>query len=87
MKLQPDEEIRIPETECTLPVPMEKLRTLQLRDGLCQKKAKQVETNIDTSRSYYIDADIVLRKLWQDNEEVFNTISCLIQYYNWLMIQ
>ena len=33
MKLQPDEEIRIPETECTLPVPMEKLHTLQLCDG------------------------------------------------------
>ena len=57
MKLQPDEEIRIPETECTLGVPTEKLRTLQLHDGLCQKKAKQVETNTDMSRSYYINAD------------------------------
>ena len=35
MKLQPDEEIRIAETECTLPVPTEKLCTLQLHDGLC----------------------------------------------------
>ena len=50
VKLQPDEEIRIPETECTLPVLMGKLRTLQLCDGLCQKKAKQVETNVDTSK-------------------------------------
>ena len=74
VKLQPDEEIRIPEIECTLPVPMEKLCTLQLCDGLCQKKAKQVETNTDMPKSYYIDADGVLRKLWQDNEEVFNTI-------------
>ena len=63
MKLQPDEEIRISETECTLPVPMEKLCTLQLCDGLCQKKAKQVETNMDTSKLYYIDADSVLWKL------------------------
>ena len=74
MKLQPDEEIGIPETECTLPVPIEKLRNLQLHDGLYQKKAKQVKTNTDTSKSYYIDADGVLMKLWQDNEEVFNTI-------------
>ena len=74
MKLRPDEEIRIPETECTLPVPTEKLRTLRLHDGLCQKKAKQVKTNLDTSESYYIDADGVLRKLWQDDDEVFNTI-------------
>ena len=77
MKLQPDEEIGIPETECTLPVPMEKLHNLQLCDGLCQKKAKWVETNTDMPRSYYVNADSVLRKLWQDNEEVFNTIVLL----------
>ena len=74
MKLQPDEEITIPETECTLPVPTTKLHNLQLQDGLCQKKAKWVKTNADTSNSYYIDTDGVLRKLWQDNKEVFNTI-------------
>ena len=51
IKLQPDEKIRIPETECTLPVLTEKLHTLQLCDGLCQKNAKQVETNTDTSKS------------------------------------
>ena len=48
MKLRPDEEITIPETECTLPVPTMKLHNLQLQDGLCQKKAKQVKTNTDT---------------------------------------
>ena len=53
---------------------MEKLHTVQSRDGLCQKKAKQVETNMGMSKSYYINANGVLRKLWQDNEEVFNTI-------------
>ena len=74
VKLQPDEEITIPEAECTLPVPTMKLCNLQLQDGLCQKKAKQVKTNTDMSNSYYIDTDGVLRKLWQDNEEVFNTI-------------
>ena len=74
LKLQPDEEIGIPGTECTLPVPTEKLCNLQLRDGLCQKKAKQVQSNTDMSKSYYINVDGVLRKLWQDNEEVFNTI-------------
>ena len=47
---------------------------LQLQDALCQKKAKQVKTNTDMSNSYYIDTDGVLRKLWQDNEEVFSTI-------------
>ena len=52
---------------------MEKLHNLQLHDGLCQEKAKQVKTNTDMSKSYYINADGVLRKLWQDNEEVFNT--------------
>ena len=55
-------------------MPTGKLCTLQLRDGLCQKKAKEVKTNRDTSKSYRIDADSVLRKLWQDNEEVFDTI-------------
>ena len=74
VKLQPDGEISIPETECTLPVPTAQLRTLQLQDMLCQKRAKQVNTNTDTSRLYYIDTDGILRKLLQDNEEVFNTV-------------
>ena len=74
VKLQPDEEISIPETECTLPVPTAKLCTLQLQDMLCQKRAKQVNTNMDTSRLYYINTDGILRKLLQDNEEVFNTV-------------
>ena len=69
-----DEEIMISKTECTLPVPTTKFCNLQLQDGLCQKKATQVKTNTDMSNSYYIDTDGVLRKLWQDNEEVFNTI-------------
>ena len=74
VKLQPDDEISIPETECTLPVPTAKLHTLQLQDMLCQKRAIQVNTNMDTSRLYYIDTDGILRKLLQDNEEVFNTV-------------
>ena len=77
VKLQPDEEIPVPETECTLPVPMAKLHSLQLIDTLCQKKAKQVNTNTDTSKSYYIDTDGILRKLFQDNEEVFDTVVLL----------
>ena len=48
VKLWTDEEISVPETECTLPVPMTKLHSLQLRDTLCQKKAKQVNTDTDT---------------------------------------
>ena len=74
VKLWPDEEISVPETECTLRVPMTKLHCLQLRDTLCQKKAKQVNTNTDTSKSYYIDINGILRKLFQDNKEVFNTV-------------
>ena len=74
VKLQPDEEISVPETECTLPVPTTKLCSLQLRDTLCQKKAKQVNTNTDTSKSYHIDTNGILRKLFQDNEEVFDTV-------------
>ena len=74
VKLQPDDEISIPETECTLPVPTAKLCTHQFQDMLCQKRAKQVKTNTNTSRSYYIDTDGILRKLLQDNEEVFNTV-------------
>ena len=77
VKLQPDKEISVPQTECTLPVPMAKLHNLQLRDNLCQKKAKQVNTNIDRSKSYYIDTNGILRKLFQDNEEVFNTVVLL----------
>ena len=59
--------------ECTLPVPAAKLCELQLKDELCQKKARQVNTNTDTSRSYYIDRDGVLQKILEDNEEVFQT--------------
>ena len=29
---------------------------------------------MDTSRSYYIDTDGILRKLLQDSEEAFNTV-------------
>ena len=74
VKLWPDIDIEIPEMECTLPVPTAKLRELQLKDELCQKKARQVNTNTDTSRSYYIDRDGVLQKILEDNEEVFQTM-------------
>ena len=50
VKLWPDVDIEIPEMECTLPVPTVKLHELQLKDELCQKKARQVNTNTDTSR-------------------------------------
>ena len=40
VKLRPDEEIGIPEFECTLPVPKGKLRHLQLKDEMCQKRAR-----------------------------------------------
>ena len=74
VKLWPNAEIAIPETECTLPVPTVKLHSLQLWDMLCQKRAKQVNTNTDTFKLYYIDTDGILRKLLQDNEEVFSTV-------------
>ena len=51
-----------------------KLHNLQLQDELHRKKAKQVKANTDMSKSYYIDTDGVLRKLWQHKEEVFNII-------------
>ena len=53
VKLHSDTDIAIPEVECTLLVPTAKLRSLQLKDTLCQKRAKQVNTNTDTSKSYY----------------------------------
>ena len=74
VKLRPNIDIGIPKIECTLPVPKAKLRELQLKDELCQKKVRQVNTNTDTSRSYYIDSDGVLRKILEDNEEVFQTM-------------
>ena len=74
VKIQPDLEIIIPETECNLPVPKEKLHRFQMRDARCQAKVKQVKTNTDTSRSYYIDAEGILGKLLEDNEKVFHTI-------------
>ena len=74
VKLRPDMDIEIPEMECTLPVPTVKLRELQLKDELCQKKVRQANTNTDTSRSYYIDRDGVLRKILEDSEEVFQTM-------------
>ena len=73
MKLQPNVDIEIPEMECTLPVPTVKLHELQLKDELCQKKVRQVNTNTNTSRSYYIDRDGVLSKILEDSEEVFQT--------------
>ena len=57
-----------------LPVPKVKLHELHLKDELCQKKVRQVNTNTNTSRSYYIDRDGVLRKILEDNEEVFQTM-------------
>ena len=91
VKLWPDVDIEIPEMECSPPVPTVKLRELQLKDEICQKKARQVNTNTDTSRSYYIDRDGGLQKILEDNEEVFKPRcfpkSSLIQYYNLLTIQ
>ena len=66
--------IEIPEMECTLPVPTVKLSELQLKDELCQKKARQVNTNTDTSRLYYVDRDGVLRKILKENKEAFQTM-------------
>ena len=63
----------IQEFECTLPVPKTKLRHLQLKDEMCQKKARQVHKGTDSSRSYYIDKDSILRKLLEDNKEIFQT--------------
>ena len=62
VKLRPDIDIEIPEVECTLPVLTAKLHEVQLKDELCQKKVRQVNTNTKTSRSYYINRDGVLRK-------------------------
>ena len=73
VKLWPDVKIGIPEMECTLPILKTKLRQLQLKDELCQKKARQVNTNTDTSRSYYINRDGILKKILEDNKEVFQT--------------
>ena len=73
VKLWLDVDIEIPEMECILPVPTVKLRELQLKDELCQKKVRQVNINTDRSRSYYIDRDGVLRKILEENEEVFQT--------------
>ena len=73
VNLQPDEEIGIPEWECILPVPKEKLFHLQLKDEMCQKRARQVHMGADSSKSYYINKDSILWKLLEDNEEVFQT--------------
>ena len=74
VKLQPDVDIGIPEMECTLPIPKAKLCQPQLQDELCKKKARQVNTTADTYRSYYIDRNGILKKILEDNEEVFQTM-------------
>ena len=71
VKLWPDVEIGI--LECMLPVLKAKICQLQLKDELWQKKARQVNTNTDTSRSYYIDRDGILKKMLEDNAKVFQT--------------
>ena len=73
MNLRPDKEIGIPEFECTLPVPKGKLRHLQWKDEMCQKRARQVHMGTDSSKSCYIDKDGILQKLLEDNEEIFQT--------------
>ena len=73
ISLQPDKEMGIPEFECTLPVPKRKLHHLQLKDEMCQKRARQVHMGTDSSKSYYIDKDGILWKLLEDNEEIFQT--------------
>ena len=40
---------------------------------MCQKRAIQVHMGTDSSKSYYIDKDGILRKLLEDNEEIFQT--------------
>ena len=42
VNLWPDEEIGIPEWECTLPVPKGKLHHVQVKDEMCKKRARQV---------------------------------------------
>ena len=73
ISLRQDKEMGILELECTLPVPKRKLHHLQLKDEMCQKKARQVHMGTDSSRSYYIDKDGILWKLLEDNEEIFQT--------------
>ena len=73
ISLRPDKEMGIPEFECTLPVPKRKLHHLQLKDEMCQKRERQVHMGTDSSKSYYIDKDGILRKLLEDNEEIFQT--------------
>ena len=91
VKLRPNIDIEIPEMECTLPVPTVKLHELQLKDELCQKKVRQMNTNTDTSRSYYIDRDGVLQKIRKTMKRCSKPWcfpkSSLIQYYNSLTIQ
>ena len=40
---------------------------------MCQKRARQVHTGTDSSKSYYINKDGILWKLLEDNEEIFQT--------------
>ena len=71
--LRSDEEIGIPEFECTLLVPKGKLHHQQMKDEMCQKRARQVHMGTDSSKAYYINKDGILQKLLEDNEEVFQT--------------
>ena len=73
VNLWPDKEIGIPEFECTLLVPKRKLHHLQLKDEMCQKRARQVHIGTDSSKSYYINKEGILQRLLEDNEEIFQT--------------
>ena len=73
VNLWPDKEIGIPEFECTLMVPKGKLHHLQMKDEMCQKRARQVHMGTNSSKSYYINKDGILQKLLEDNEEIFQT--------------
>ena len=91
VSLWPDKEIGIPEFECTLPVPKRKLCHLQLKDEMCQKRARQVHMGTDSSKLYYINKDDICGNYWKIMKKYSRQQCCqrylLILYYSWLTIQ
>ena len=87
VNLWPDKEIGILEFECTLPVPKRKLHHLQVKDEMCQKRARQIHMGTDSTTSTKMP---LCGSYWKIMKKYSRQQCCQrylsILYYSWLTI-
>ena len=91
VSLRPDKEIGILEFECTLPVPKRKLRHLQLKEEMCQKRASGyiwVQTALNRTT---LTKMAFCGSYWKIMNKYSRQQCCQrylsILYYSWLTVQ